>query len=360
MKRSAIQIKYAPPVRTVLVAGGAGFVGSAICRLLASDGSTRVINVDSLVGAVSEEALAGPADQPNYHFVQGDISDRAMLAAVMAQEKVDSVIHLASETRCERDGAGMPSFIDTNVGGTFQLLEASLAHWRDLLPDARAAFRFHHVSSSAVFGDVSSDGQRIDEAAPYAPASPIAAARAASDHLVRSWHQSFGLPVVLSHGGSCFGPFQKPGKLIPHAILSAIAGKAVPVYGAGSELHDWLHIDDYARALSAVLFGGQPGEHYLIGGRQEHSNLAVVAMICDLLDRIDPRADGRKRRSLITFLPDRRASDRRHALNPAKIERALGWRPEIGFVEGLVDTIDWYRDREIAAAVETLKVSTGR
>lgn len=360
MKRSPIEIKYAPPVRTVLVAGGAGFVGSAMCRLLASDGATRVINLDSMVDAADDEALAGLAQQPNYRFIEGDIGDRALVASVLAQERVSAVIHLAAETRVERGGAGVPSFLDTNIAGTFQLLEASLAHWRDLLPDARAAFRFHHVSSSAVFGDVSAEGQRIDETAPYAPASPIAAARAASDHLVRSWHQSFGLPVVLSHGGSCFGPFQKPGKLIPHAILSAIEGQRVPVYGAGSELHDWLHIDDYARALRAVLVGGQVGEHYLIGGRQAHSNLAVVAMICDLLDRIDPRGDGRKRRSLITFLPDRRAADRRHALTPEKIERNLGWRPEIGFVDGLVDTIDWYRDRERARVLESRRVSTGR
>ncbi len=350
MKREPIRIKYTPPVRTILVTGGAGFVGSAVCRLLASDGSMRVIAFDSLVDSVDPAALAGPIDQPNFRFVQGDVLDRALLAEVMAHEQVDAVMHLATETRCERDSYAVPAFIDTNMGGTFQLLEASLAHWRTLLPDARARFRFHHVSTNAVFGDRLTEAQRIDETASYSPSSPIAAARAAADHLVRAWHQGFGLPVVLSHGGSSYGEFQKPGKLIPHAILAAIKGESVPVYGAGSEVHDWLHVDDYARALRAVMFNGLAGEHYLVGGRQEYSNLAVVAMICDLLDRFDPRADGRKRRSLISFLPDRRATDRRHAINPAKIERALGWRPEIGFVEGLVDTIDWYRVQASAAA----------
>ncbi|MBY0303927.1 MAG: GDP-mannose 4,6-dehydratase [Sphingomonas sp.] len=354
--RAPIEISYTPPERTILVTGGAGFIGSAVCRLLASNGSIRVINLDSLVDSVAPEALAVPADQPNYRFVEGDILDRALLAAVMAQEQVDGVIHIAAEGRADRPGVDIPPFIDTNVGGTFQLLEASLAHWRTLMPDARARFRFHHVSTNAVFGDLAADARRIDETAPYRPGAPCAATRAAADHLVRAWHSSFGLPVVISHGGNCYGPYQKPGKLIPHAILAAIGGVSVPVYGSGSELRDWLHVEDYARALTAVLIHGQVGQHYMIGGREERSSLAVVAMICDLLDRLDPRADGRKRRSLISFLPDRRATDRRHAIDPGKIERELGWRPEIGLVDGLTEAIDWHRDQ---ARVARRQAATG-
>lgn len=343
MTATAAPIRYTPPQRTILVTGGAGFVGSAVCRLLAGNGSTRVINIDSLVDSVVPEALATPSGQPNYRFVQGDILDRALIADVMAHEQVDGVIHIAAEGHADRSGVDMPPFIDTHVGGTFQLLEASLAHWRTLLPDARARFRFIHVSTSAVFGHRAADAPRIDEEAPYQPVSPCAAARAAADHLVRAWHSSFGLPVVLAYGGACYGPYQKPGKLIPHAILAALEGVAVPVYGAGSERHDWMHVDDFARALRAVLLHGQNGQSYVIGAREEHSNLAVVAMICDLIDRLDPRSDGRKRRSLIRFLPERRAVDRCLLINPGKIERQLGWRPEIAFAAGLTEAIDSYR-----------------
>lgn len=317
-----------------------------MCRLLASNGSLRVINLDSLIDSVDPGALAVPADQPNYRFVQGDILDRALIAGVMAQEAVDGVIHLAAEGRADRIEGEMPPFIDTNVGGTYQVLEASLAHWRTLLPDARARFRFHHVSTNAVFGDRSAGSGAVDESAPYQPTSPVAAVRAASDHLVRAWHNSFGLPVVLSHANAGYGPWQKPGKLIPHAIIHALEGQSVPVYGAGSEVRDWMHVEDYARALKAVFFNGQIGDSYSIGGREEHNNLAVVAMICDLIDRLDPRPDGRKRRSLITFLRERRLADRRHAVDPTRIERTLGWRPEISFVEGLMEVIDDYRDRQ--------------
>lgn len=343
--RAPIRITYTPPERTILVTGGAGFVGSAVCRLLASNGSLRVINLDSLVDSVDAEALAVPAEQPNYRFVEGDILDRALVAGVMAQEAVDGVIHLAAESRADRAGGDMPPFIDTNVGGTYQMLEASLEHWRTLLPDARARFRFHHVSTNAVFGDRSAGSGAVDETAPYQPTSPVAAVRAAADHLVRAWHASFGLPVVLSHANAGYGPWQKPGKVIPHAVIAAIEGISVPIYGAGSEVRDWMHVEDYARALQAVFFHGQNGQSYSIGGREEHNNLAVVAIICDLLDRLEPRADGRRRRSLITFLHDRRLADRRHAVDPSRIERELGWRPEISFVEGLTEVIDTYRDR---------------
>lgn len=343
MKRAPIKIVYTPPKRTILVTGGAGFIGSAVCRLLASDGSMRVVNIDKLTYAAQPAALAMISDQPNYRFVEGDICDRALVSALMAEEQIDGVMHLAAESHVDRSIAGPAVFIETNISGTFHLLEAALDHWRQLLPDARARFRFHHISTDEVFGDLPFDNSRFDEHSRYHPSSPYSASKAASDHLVRAWHTTFGLPVVLSNCSNNYGPFQNPEKLIPLTILNAIAGRPLPVYGSGANVRDWLHVEDHARALLTILLNGQTGETYLVGGREEHSNIAVVAMICDLLDRIDPRPDGRKRRSLIQFVRDRPGHDRRYAIDPGRIERELGWRPEISFRDGLIDTIDWYR-----------------
>lgn len=341
----SIRIGYAPPVRTVLVTGGAGFIGSAVCRLLASDGATRVVNLDSLASAAAPGALDAIADQPNYRFVHGDIGDRALVSAILAEERVTSVMHLASERRVDRPVGGPVAFIDTNITGTFHLLEASLEHWRTLLPDAREAFRFHHVSTDEVFGPLPFDGSRFDETAAYRPSTPLSASKAAADHLVRAWHSCFGLPVVLSASSNSYGPWQCSAELIPSTILNAIAGRAITVYGTGANVRDWLHVDDHALALQAVSMRGEPGETYLIGSRAEHNVIAVVTKICDLIDRIDPRPDGRKRRSLIGFAADRRAQDRRRAIDPGHLEGALGWQANIGFDEGLLATIDWYRDQ---------------
>jgi len=343
MTRAPIKISRMPPERTVLVTGGAGFIGSAVCRLLVQDPAIRVVNLDKLTYAASPAALASLAPAPNYRFVEGDIGDRALLAEILAEEHIDAIMHLAAESHVDRSISGPAVFIETNITGTFHLLEAALDHWRGLMPDKRAAFRFHHISTDEVFGDLPFDGSRFDEETRYHPSSPYSASKAASDHLVRAWHHTFGLPVVLSNCSNNYGPYQNPEKLIPLTICNALAGRPLPVYGTGANVRDWLHVEDHARALHAVLTLGQVGETYLIGGREEHSNIAVVAMICDLIDLIEPRPDGRKRRSLITFVADRAGHDRRYAIDPSRIERTLGWRPQIPFREGLLQTIDWYR-----------------
>lgn len=343
MTKRPISITYSPPERTILVTGGAGFIGSAVCRMLAQDGRVRVINLDKLTYAASPQAVAMLDGGPNYRFVRGDIADRALIDGILREEHVDSIMHLAAESHVDRSIAGPAVFIETNITGTFHLLEVALDYWRGLLPDERAQFRFHHISTDEVFGDLPFDGSKFDEQTRYRPSSPYSASKAASDHLVRAWHQTFGLPVVLSNCSNNYGPYQNPEKLIPLTIRNALAGKPLPIYGTGANVRDWLHVDDHAAALGAVLTRGQVGETYLIGGREEHTNIAVVAMICDLIDLLEPRPDGRRRRSLITFVADRAGHDHRYAIDPSRIEQALGWRAGVNFREGLIDTIDWYR-----------------
>ncbi len=337
-----IQLVDSPPRRSVLVTGGAGFIGSAVTRLLVADRSCRVIVLDALSYAALPGALDAVAGRPNYRFVHGDIRDRALLDRVMAEERVDAVMHLAAESHVDRSLAGPAAFIDTNITGTFHLLEAALAHWRTLPPDVRAAFRFHHVSTDEVFGDLPFDSGRFTEESRYKPSSPYSASKAAADHLVRAWHHSFGLPVVISNCSNNYGPWQHDEKLIPRTITNALAGRPLPVYGSGANVRDWLYVEDHALALQAVLERGRVGQTYLIGGREEHSNIAVVAMICDLLDQMCPRADGRKHRTLIQFVADRAGHDRRYAIDPQRIERELGWRAAMPFRDGLIATIDWH------------------
>ncbi|MDQ2879406.1 MAG: dTDP-glucose 4,6-dehydratase [Pseudomonadota bacterium] len=324
----------------VLVTGGAGFIGSAVCRRLVRGGS-RVINLDKLTYAASPAAVAEIADAPGYRFVEGDIADRALVSALLAEEGVTAVMHLAAESHVDRSIDGPGAFVQTNIVGTFQLLEAALAHWRSLAPTAAAAFRFHHVSTDEVFGDLAFDDSRFTEETAYHPSSPYSASKAASDHLVRAWHATYGLPVVLSNCSNNYGPWQAPEKLIPLTILNAAAGRALPVYGTGANVRDWLHVEDHAAALEAVLTRGAIGESYVVGAREEHSNIAVVAAICDALDARLP-LDQVKRRSLICFVADRPGHDRRYAINPSRIERDLGWRARTRFSEGLESTIDWY------------------
>ena len=327
--------------RTVLVTGGAGFIGSALCRHLIRDGRTRVVNLDKLTYAASLAALAEIAASPRYRFVQGDIGDRALVAALLAEERVDAVMHLAAETHVDRSLSDAGVFIETNITGTYQLLEAALDHWRALDGEARARFRFHHVSTDEVFGDLPDDWSRFDETSPYRPSSPYSASKAASDHLVRAWHHSYGLPVVLSNCSNNYGPFQHPEKLIPLTITRAIRGETLPVYGDGRHIRDWLHVEDHARALEIVLQRGISGRSYAIGGREEHRNIAVVTTICDLLDARLP-LPGTRRRELIRFVADRPGHDRRYAVDPARIEKELGWRAAWTFEAGLAATIDWH------------------
>jgi dTDP-glucose 4,6-dehydratase len=265
---------------------------------------------------------------------------------ILRKEKVDAIMHLAAESHVDRSIDGPAAFLDTNVVGTFRLLNAALTYWREMDPIARQTFRFHHVSTDEVFGDLPFEGGVFTEETPYAPSSPYSASKAASDHFVRAWHETYGLPVILSNCSNNYGPYHFPEKLVPLVILNALEGLPLPVYGKGANVRDWLFVDDHARALELVLTRGALGESYNVGGRSERTNLDVVKTICDILDRKRPLPGGGSRRSLITFVHDRPGHDRRYAIDPSKIERELGWRSEESFESGLEKTIDWYLSNE--------------
>jgi dTDP-glucose 4,6-dehydratase len=325
-----------------MVTGGAGFIGSAVCRHLVAKGGYHVVNVDKLTYSGNPESLKGIADSPAYRFYQADICDEAAMLDILRREQIDKVMHLAAESHVDRSIDGPGIFVETNVTGTFRLLNAALAHWRDLDEAARAEFRFHHISTDEVFGDLPFDEGVFTEETPYSPSSPYSASKAASDHFVRAWHETYGLPVVLSNCSNNYGPYHFPEKLIPLVILNALEGRPLPVYGRGENVRDWLFVDDHARALELVMTEGRVGESYNIGGRAERTNLEVVETICDILDRKTPLPNGGGRRNLIAFVTDRPGHDRRYAIDPAKIERELGWRSEETFESGLEKTIDWY------------------
>ena len=317
-------------------------LGSAVVRLLVGKG-LRVINVDKLTYAGNLESLRDVADAENYHFVQADIGDGARMLALMQEEQVDAVMHLAAESHVDRSIDGPAVFVETNVVGTVQLLDAALAYWRGLSADRRPNFRFHHISTDEVFGDLPFDDSLFTEETAYAPSSPYSASKAAADHFVRAWHATYGLPAVLSNCSNNYGPFHFPEKLVPLTILNAIEGKPLPVYGRGDNVRDWLHVDDHARALEAIVTRGRVGESYNVGARSERTNLQVVEAICDLVDQ---RLGGGPRRSLIRFVDDRPGHDRRYAIDPMKIERELGWRPLESFESGLAGTVDWFLANE--------------
>lgn len=326
----------------ILVTGGAGFIGSALCRHLVASGRYRVVNLDKLTYAGNLESLKAIGGSPDYRFVRGDIGDQDAVLELLSVEAIDIVMHLAAESHVDRSIDGPEAFIDTNIVGTFRLVNAALEHWRGLPDERKARFRFHHVSTDEVFGDLPLDEGIFTEETPYAPSSPYSASKAASDHLVRAWHETYGLPVVLSNCSNNYGPYHFPEKLIPLVILNALEGKALPVYGKGENVRDWLHVEDHVRALELVAIRGAVGESYNIGGRAERTNLDVVETICDLLDARQPLPDGRGRRSLIAFVTDRPGHDRRYAIDPSKIERELGWRARESFESGIAKTIDWY------------------
>jgi dTDP-glucose 4,6-dehydratase len=333
-------------VKPVLVTGGAGFIGSALCRHLVGTGRYRVVNLDKLTYAGNLASLAEVEASPNYRFVQGDIADGELVARLLAEEKAEAIIHLAAESHVDRSIDGPSDFIETNIVGTFRLVEAALRYWQGLEGEAKAAFRFHHVSTDEVFGDLPFDSGVFTEETPYDPSSPYSASKAASDHLVRAWGHTYGLPVVVSNCSNNYGPYHFPEKLIPLVILNALHERPLPVYGKGANVRDWLYVDDHARALELVATKGAPGATYLIGGRAEKTNLEVVEAICDLLDARRPRANGARYRDLIEFVADRPGHDRRYAIDPSKIERELGWRAQESFETGLAKTVDWYLARE--------------
>lgn len=330
----------------ILVTGGAGFIGSAVCRHLCANPEYRVLNVDKLTYAGNVDSLRTLENRPNYSFVEADICDGNTMFELMQKHRIGTVMHLAAESHVDRSIDGPGAFIQTNVVGTFRLLDAALSHWRSLPEDERAAFRFHHVSTDEVFGDLPFDSGVFTEETPYAPSSPYSASKAASDHLARAWHETYGLPVVLSNCSNNYGPYHFPEKLVPLVILNALDEKPLPVYGTGANVRDWLFVEDHARALELVATKGSVGESYNIGGRAERTNLDVVQTICSLLDARRPRTSGASYRDLITFVTDRPGHDRRYAIDPAKIERELGWRAEETFETGIARTIDWYLDNE--------------
>lgn len=330
----------------ILVTGGAGFIGSAVCRLLSRNPENRVVNVDKLTYAGNLASLREIDNLPNYRFVRADICDESALLDLMRAEEIEAVMHLAAESHVDRSIDGPAAFIETNVVGTSRLLNAALAYWRDLPAGKSDRFRFHHISTDEVFGDLPFDSGIFTEETPYAPSSPYSASKAASDHLVRAWHETYGLPAVLSNCSNNYGPYHFPEKLIPLVILNALDGKPLPIYGKGENVRDWLHVEDHARALELVVTRGEVGQSYNIGGKAECTNLAVVEAICDALDARRPRKDGSSHRSLITFVQDRPGHDRRYAIDSSKIERQLGWKREHSFESGLARTVDWYLANE--------------
>jgi dTDP-glucose 4,6-dehydratase len=326
----------------ILVTGGAGFIGSAVCRHLVRKGGYHVVNVDKLTYAGNPESLREIQGRPDYRFYQTDIGDDAAILDILRSEQIDKIMHLAAESHVDRSIDGPAVFLETNVMGTFRMLNAALTYWRELDDGAKARFRFHHISTDEVFGDLPFDSGIFTEETPYAPSSPYSASKAASDHLVRAWHETYGLPVVLSNCSNNYGPYHFPEKLIPLFILNALVGKPLPVYGKGENVRDWLYVDDHARALELIMTKGRVGESYNVGGRAQRTNLSVVEAICDVLDRKRPLKGHKPRRELIAFVTDRPGHDRRYAIDPSKIETELGWRAEESFETGIEKTIDWY------------------
>jgi dTDP-glucose 4,6-dehydratase len=338
---------------TWLVTGGAGFIGSALIRLLLNETDTHVVNVDKLTYAGNLESLPEAEDNPRYSFEQVDICHSAALRDCFDRHAPDAVIHLAAESHVDRSIDGPSTFIETNVVGTFTLLQESLRYWRALGAGERDDFRVLHVSTDEVYGSLGADG-RFHEATPYAPNSPYSASKAASDHLVRAWHHTYGLPVVTTNCSNNYGPYQFPEKLIPLTIQNALAEKPLPVYGRGENVRDWLFVEDHARALRAAAERGTPGETYNVGGNCERRNIDVVRSICALLDDIRPRDGGQPHAQLITFVTDRPGHDVRYAIDASKIGRELGWRPSDTFESGLRKTVEWYlENQEWASRVQS-------
>jgi dTDP-glucose 4,6-dehydratase len=327
----------------LLVTGGAGFIGSAVVRLAVERGH-QVVNLDALTYAANLANVAPVADSPLYSFVQTDIRDRAALDAAFATHQPDIVLHLAAESHVDRSIDGPADFIDTNITGTFNMLEAARKYWQAAgRPDG---FRFHHVSTDEVFGSLPADPSvQFTEATAYDPRSPYSASKAASDHLVRAWFETYGLPVVLSNCSNNYGPYHFPEKLIPVVILNALAGRALPIYGDGSNIRDWLYVEDHADALLLVATKGALGRSYNIGGENERTNLQLVHTTCAILDRLRPR-DAGAYADLITFVTDRPGHDARYAIDPTRIRHELGWRPSVTVEEGLERTVRWYLENE--------------
>lgn len=327
-----------------LVTGGAGFIGSAVIRHLVNDLDYEVVNLDSLTYAGNLESLAEVADSPNYQFEKVDVCDSGNVERVFRDYQPDKIMHLAAESHVDRSIDGPAEFIQTNIIGTYTILDVARKYWSKLPEQKKSGFRFHHISTDEVYGDLDGTDDLFSESTAYAPSSPYSASKASSDHLVRAWNRTYGLPIVITNCSNNYGPYQYPEKLIPLVILNAISGKVLPVYGKGNQIRDWLYVEDHARALVKVVLEGADGETYNIGGHNEKTNLQVVKTICRILDELVPdHPKGLKcYEDLITFVKDRPGHDIRYAIDASKIDKELGWRPEETFESGIRKTVEWY------------------
>jgi dTDP-glucose 4,6-dehydratase len=327
----------------ILVTGGAGFIGSAVCRHLIQETNAEVVNVDKLTYAGNPNSLKMIDGDSRYRFVKADICDETGIAGLFAETVPDAVINLAAESHVDRSITGSRSFIDTNIIGTYTLLEAARRYWSGLSDEAKGSFRFLHVSTDEVYGSLGADGF-FTESTPYDPSSPYSASKAASDHLAMAWHRTYDLPVIISNCSNNYGPYHFPEKLIPLMILNALEGRPLPVYGKGANVRDWLYVEDHARALYLILTKGRPGETYNVGGRNERTNLDVVQTICLILDEIRP--EERPHHRLVSFVPDRPGHDHRYAIDATKLENELGWKAQETFASGIRKTVHWYLENE--------------
>lgn len=329
-------------VMNILVTGGAGFIGSAVIRHLINETEHHVLNVDKLTYAGNLESLISVSDHPRYQFTQTDICDHVSLTRLFLEFQPDIVMHLAAESHVDRSIDRPAEFINTNIVGTYTLLEVARKYWQNLSTIKKSRFKFHHISTDEVYGDLEGTTDLFTETTPYLPSSPYSASKASSDHLVRAWHRTYGLPVVITNCSNNYGPYHFPEKLIPLMILNALDGKPLPVYGNGQQIRDWLFVEDHARALYQVATEGTVGKTYNIGGHNEKQNIEVVKTICKILDELKPRLEGKTYASLITFVNDRPGHDLRYAIDASKIERELGWKPQESFETGIRKTVQWY------------------
>lgn len=330
----------------ILVTGGAGFIGSAVIRHIIQHTNNQVFNIDKLTYAGNLESLKGIDQHPNYQFKQIDICNTEQITAAIDAFQPDAIMHLAAESHVDRSIDGPAAFIQTNIVGTYTLLEAARKYWMSLDAEAQENFRFHHISTDEVYGDLEGTKDLFTETTSYAPSSPYSASKASSDHLVRAWHRTYGLPVIVTNCSNNYGPYHFPEKLIPLVILNALDAKPLPVYGNGQQIRDWLFVEDHARALYKVVTEGVVGETYNIGGHNEKQNIEVVKTICKILDELKPQASGQAYESLITFVKDRPGHDLRYAIDATKIQNELGWTPTETFETGIRKTVEWYLNNQ--------------